>query len=119
MDGSHSLFRSAGVFTPKATAEPGTVNGSSSGVITTGSPGKKVQVGKVVLQPNVEPRHAGEEGQLGLQGIPRFREIVGEVLAEVRGSRIVGIDVGVICEVNCVRAVTRSLHSRVIKQLRS
>jgi len=124
LDGSHSLFRSGGVFTLGVTSEgtlsSGTQNGSS-GAITTGSPGKKGQAGKLVLQQNTTSlsRHAtrDEEGGLGLQAIPRFREIVGETVAEVRGSRVVGVEVGVICDVNSVRAVTRGLHSRVIKQL--
>jgi mediator of RNA polymerase II transcription subunit 14 len=104
LDGSHSLYG------PDI---------ASSQASVSGSPKRGVQ------------QSSSSHGDgLGLQPIPRFREILREAVGEVLASNSIGqheamgrgqivlVDVGVVCETAAVRAVTRALHARVVDSLK-
>ncbi|TFK44507.1 mediator complex subunit MED14-domain-containing protein [Crucibulum laeve] len=63
--------------------------------------------------------------ELGLQPIDNFRELVLEVIKDMlaSGKLVLGtaaaIDVGVICNVSCVRLVGRAIHSKVLERLKT
>jgi mediator of RNA polymerase II transcription subunit 14 len=106
LDASHSLYRvgSAGTSMgpPSATSSPSksSVSSNRTGV--------------------------GDGGaHLGLQPIPRFREIVAdsvrEVLATAGGvaaGRIALIDVGMVCDATAVQTITRVLHKQILQCLK-
>ena len=68
---------------------------------------------------------SGDHGEvaLGLQPVPRFGEIVGEVVREVvrngeaKGREVVGVEVGIVCDLRRVGRVMRMLHSKVLQQI--
>jgi hypothetical protein len=103
VDGSYSLFRSGGMLPPSSgAATTKMVGGSRKGDIDSGDHG---------------------EVALGLQPIPRFGDIVGEVVKEVvrngeaKGREVVGVEVGIVCDLRRVGKVMRMLHSKVLQQL--
>lgn len=61
---------------------------------------------------------------LVLQPIPHFREIVAEAVKEARSSgkfatsKIVAIEVGVICDAGGVHAMSKVIHSQILERLK-
>lgn len=73
------------------------------------------------------PPEERTDTQLGLQPIPRFREIVLDVVKSLISSssgaaspgKIAPLDVGVMCETHVVRTLTGRIYAAVIEAVKS
>ncbi len=66
---------------------------------------------------------SGPDSRSGLQHIPQFSNIVTEVVkaalvaGDIRPGKVARIDMGVVCECNAVRKLTRAIHTHVVEVL--
>jgi mediator of RNA polymerase II transcription subunit 14 len=131
LDASETLFR-ADRPAPAELREAGpTAESSAQEKSSSGGPPAKVpspKTSSVVPDsstPDTLSSMTTELTSLGLQPIPRFREIISDAVREVvesdptvAGSRIAALEVGVVCDKGVVRAIGRALHRRVIRELK-